>query len=134
MKRKIKVTQEDIDKGVPDDMTQCAVARALGRELAPDIYCQVDGATIELFEKPAGGLDRTVAEMDTPEEISDFIHRYDEVQGCKACRGEGWVADAAEFDGDRDCEACGGLGYVFPRGVDPVEFELDLPPGLTRES
>lgn len=111
MRLKVKVTQEHIDKGVPEEGDSCAVALAL-RECSGVFGTQrvyVDQGVISL-----GDL-----RLRTPDQVSKFVDAYDAAKLCPSCGGDGWIGDGP------DCEDCAGKGFITPK-VEPFEFELDL--------
>lgn len=64
----VEVTQEDIDKGVCDSATKCAVARAIKR-LTRRQQVRVDGESAYIFK------DRYEAEL--PKKAQTFISKFD---------------------------------------------------------
>jgi hypothetical protein len=80
MKRTITVLQDDIDKGLRNRATQCAIARAAKRDLADLLTGDYTGLAASpgcltyyggSYEKPVHGQ----AKM--PVEASAFIHKFD---------------------------------------------------------
>lgn len=68
MSLKIEVTQDDIDRGICQSPTRCAVARAI-RRITGKRYVEVNA-------------DQTLVGQDfnteLPKKAQDFIHRFDE--------------------------------------------------------
>ena len=101
MQMQIEVTQDDIDSGCREDSNNCAVARAIIRQV-PHVVPQsvlVDQDEIRFqTHGPITGL-RTFCE-ETPPTVASFIELYDK------------LPEHREADGDLDPE--------------PITFELDL--------
>lgn len=68
----IEVTQEDIDKGVPENCSKCPVARAIERTLPnPSPSIAVDPEVIEWFDGDQWQFRYTKVKVQT------FIERFD---------------------------------------------------------
>ena len=101
MQIKIEVTQDDIDSGCREDANNCAVARAIIRQV-PHVVPQsvlVDQETIDLQTNDPGTGLRGFC-LDTPPAVADFIEAFDK------------HPEQREAAGDPD--------------PTPIAFELDL--------
>lgn len=68
---RVKVTQEDIEKGIPEHCGKCPIARAIRRAMPDAISVGVGSIGVEWFDK--SGF--RVAEL--PQQAQQFIYYFD---------------------------------------------------------
>lgn len=69
---RIDVTQEDIDRGTPDNCLYCPVARALNRVLPNEVFAVRKAEIIRALDED--GETQVIA---PPQEVIDFVAAFD---------------------------------------------------------